>query len=79
MTNTAQVFEELRMEVHAHALEMVRLDQWAKDAYEKKKWVRVGELHTQREQIQGHRSMLLRQLWAISGRRRIQAALRAGY
>lgn len=79
MTDTGQVLEELRMECHAMAIDMVRLERWAAEAYGRKQWIRVGELHTQRQEVQGHRSMLLRQLWAISGRRRIQAALHAGY
>lgn len=67
---------ELRMECGSLARDMVRLEQWARDAYERRNWVRVGELHTQREGVQAYRSRLLRQMWIASGRRRIREALR---
>lgn len=70
------VMIDLAVEVRGLANEMVWLEQWAKEAYARKRWVRVGELHTQREEVQQRRSELMRELWSRRGGRRIREALR---
>ena len=67
---------ELRMECHALACAMVRLDRDADEARDQRRFVRVGDLNARRLDVQEHRSMLLRQLWVASGQRRIHEALR---
>jgi len=54
---------ELRIQSRELAHRMVQLEGWAREAYERGKWVRVGELHTQREEVQQQRSSLLREIW----------------
>jgi hypothetical protein len=54
---------ELRAEILQLARDMIRLEQWAKDAAERSRWPRVAELHTLREQVVERRSDLLRQYW----------------
>lgn len=79
MTDTGQILEELRMECHVMALNMVRLDSWARSAHHREDWVGEGEILVDREEIRARRSMLLRQMWAIQGRHNVREALRAGY
>jgi predicted nucleic acid-binding Zn-ribbon protein len=54
---------ELEMECTALAYEMVQLERWAAEAFERRQFVRVGELHEEREQVQQQRSSLLRRMW----------------
>jgi hypothetical protein len=58
-----EVVTEIRQECRDLAREMVRLEEWAREAYDKHRFVRVGELHSQREDVQAHRSELMREVW----------------
>jgi len=49
---------------------MVRLEMWAREAYRRRRFERVGELHHQREEVREHRSDVLRQLFQLRLRRR---------
>jgi hypothetical protein len=68
MTNVMTVETEQRVEIRHLARDLVRLDQWAKEAVERdtslKRWERVAELHTQRELVADRRYVLQREFWA---------------
>jgi hypothetical protein len=54
---------ELRIDCVTLARAMVRLEDWAHEAHERGRFVRVAELNDQREQTREYRSQLLRELW----------------
>jgi len=68
MKTTVETSMDLRMEIAQLAMDMVRLEEWAREAYQRRNWIRVGELHEQREQTQRYRSDLLRELWLLQGK-----------
>ena len=61
---------ETREEIRSLAITMVRLELAARVAAQRRQWVRVGELHTIREQTQERRSRLMREIWEPRRRRR---------
>lgn len=58
-----EVEVELAREVRQLALDMVRLEAWAREAAQRHRWIRVGELHAEREEVRACRSAKLRELW----------------
>jgi hypothetical protein len=56
----------LLQEVRQLALDMIRLETWAREAHARGRWNRVGELHTARDQARERRSALMRQIWGAS-------------
>jgi hypothetical protein len=54
---------ELRRDVRWLAYEIVRLDHWAEQAHERGNYIRMAELHIQRELARERRSALMRELW----------------
>ena len=70
MQTLSDVEGELRMETQALAHDIVRLEMWAREAYRRRRFERVGELHHQREEVREHRSDVLRQLFQLRLRRR---------
>lgn len=66
MTTEQQIQDQVTWLAH----DMVRLEEWAHDAYLRGNFVRVGELHTQREEVQAERSFLMRGLWLQASRQR---------
>ena len=67
--NAADVYMELVAEVSKLGRQMVYLEESAANAYSRKLWTIVGELHEQRSEVQAYRSELLRELWAYRRRR----------
>jgi hypothetical protein len=57
------VYVQMRQQCRELAHEMVMLEEWAREAHQRRQWIRVGELHGQREEVQRHRSALMRELW----------------
>lgn len=70
MPQADDVYIDLRERVRELARDMVRLEMEARRAYWRNDFVRVGDLHSEREQVQQHRSELLRQVWQMQRRRR---------
>jgi hypothetical protein len=58
-----EVEAELLFEIRQLAADMIRLEDWARDAAERRHFERVGELHWQRELAMERRSRLMRELW----------------
>jgi hypothetical protein len=67
---------ELRQACNRFARDMVRLERWAQAAYKRQNFARVGDLMHVREEVQMTRSAVMREMLAVSGRRRIREALR---
>jgi hypothetical protein len=67
---TTTTEQQVRDQITWLAQDMVRLEDWARHAYMSRNYVRVGELHTQREEVQAERSFLMRGLWLQASRRR---------
>ena len=63
---------ELLGEIRGLAQQMLRMDLWIREAYIRRKFVRVGELVTQREGVRQRRSDLMRDLFVLRYRRRVQ-------
>jgi hypothetical protein len=55
--------EELQMEIHALAVQMVRFETLARQSADMNRWQRVAEFHMQRDLAGERRSRLLRELW----------------
>jgi hypothetical protein len=53
----------LRQEIRELAYDMVQLEQWAREAYARRNWMRVGELNSQRDELRERRSALMREVW----------------
>jgi len=66
---------QLRTEIDRLAVEMLKLDQWARAAHDRGNYSREGELHTQRGDVQAERSWLLRALWHLEHQRETQVTL----
>ncbi len=54
---------ELLFEIRQLAMDMIRLEGWVRDAAERRRFDRVGELHWQRELAMERRSRLMREFW----------------
>jgi hypothetical protein len=54
---------ELLFEIRQLAVDMIRLEAWARDAAERRRFDRAAELHWQRELAMERRSRLMRELW----------------
>jgi hypothetical protein len=65
----ADVYMEMVAEIGNLGRRMVFLEEAAADAYNRKLWAVVGELHEQRADVQAYRSELMRQMWAYRRRR----------
>ena len=63
-----EVEAELLFEIRQLASDMIRLENWAREAVERRRFERAAELHWQRELAMERRSRLMRELW--SDRRR---------
>ncbi|MBV9322774.1 MAG: hypothetical protein JO352_03180 [Chloroflexi bacterium] len=63
-----EVHVELAREIRQLAVDMVRLEGWAREAANRSQFDRVRELHWQRELCMAHRSRLTRELWASRNR-----------
>jgi len=61
--NVAEAYLEMVGETSKLARQMVYLEDSARQAYERRLWSVVGELHEQRSEVQAYRSELLRELW----------------
>jgi hypothetical protein len=59
------VYLEMRIHSRELAHTMVQLDGWARDAYERGKFIHVSEINTRREAVQEQRSALLREIWSF--------------
>lgn len=68
--NAADAYMEMVGETSKLARQMVYLEAAAADAYHRKLWTIVGDLHEQRSEVQAYRSELLREVWAYRRRRR---------
>lgn len=66
--------EQLQTEIDQLAHDMVRLEQWAHEAWLRGNYTRVGELYTQREDVQAERSALIRGLWHLRTNQRAARA-----
>ena len=58
-----QVEAELLFEIRQLARDMIRMEDWARDAAERRRFDRVAELHWQRELALERRSRLMREFW----------------
>jgi hypothetical protein len=58
-----EVVVELLFEIRQLAMDMIRLEGWARDAAERRRFERVAELHWRRELAMERRSRLMRELW----------------
>jgi hypothetical protein len=54
----------LLFEIRQLALDMIRMEDWARDAAERRRFDRVAELCWQRELAMERRSWLMREMWA---------------
>lgn len=69
MTVTAaENYQAILYEANILARRMVYLDEAEAEAYSRKLWTLVGELHEQREEVREQRSDLLRQVWQYERR-----------
>jgi hypothetical protein len=59
-----EVESERLFEIRQLAHDMIRLEDWAREAAERRRFDRVAELHFQRELAMERRSRLLRDLWS---------------
>jgi hypothetical protein len=73
------VYVQMRQQCRELAYEMVMLEEWAREAHRRRQWVRVGELHGQREKVQSHRSRLMREIWEEEAFERRQRARLQAY
>ena len=60
---TTTYTEELQMEIHALAVQMVRFETLARQSADTNRWQRVAEFHMQRDLAGERRSRLMRELW----------------
>ena len=58
-----QVEAELLFEIRQLARDMIRMEDWARDAAERRRFDRVAELRWQRELALERRSRLMREFW----------------
>jgi hypothetical protein len=58
-----EVEVELLFQIRQLAVDMIRLEGWAREAAERRRFDRVAELHWQRELAMERRSRLMRELW----------------
>jgi hypothetical protein len=58
-----EVEAELLFEIRQLAVDMIRLEDWARYAAERQRFDHVAELHWQRELAVERRSRLMRELW----------------
>ena len=58
-----KVEAELLFEIRQLAADIIRLEGWARDAAERRRFDRAAELHWQRELAMERRSRLMRGLW----------------
>jgi hypothetical protein len=58
-----EIEAELLFEIRQLAVDMIRLEGWARDAADRRRFDRVTELHWQRELAMERRSRLMRELW----------------
>lgn len=71
MTVTAdEAYLEMVLETNKLARQMVYLEEAAREAYRRRLWTVVGELHDQREEVQACRSEMLRLVWPWQRRQR---------
>jgi hypothetical protein len=68
--NAEDVYFEMTAEAAKMARRMVYLEDAAREAYRRRLWTTVGELHEQRGEVQAYRSELLRDVWHWRRRRR---------
>ena len=69
MTVTAaENYQATLAETNILARRMVYLEEAAAEAYRRRLWTLVGELHDQREEVREQRSDLLRQVWQYQRR-----------
>jgi hypothetical protein len=54
---------EVLFEIRQLAVDMIRLEGWARDASERRRFDRLAELQWQRELAMERRSRLMRELW----------------
>jgi hypothetical protein len=73
--NVVDASVDMVAETNKLARQMIYLEESAADAYNRRLWTVVGELHEQRSEVQAYRSELLRHLWALRRRRRQQGYL----
>lgn len=66
----AEAQQDLVAEAAKLARQMVYLEEAAAEAYERRLWTVVGDLHEQRREVQEHRSELLRIVWQFERRQR---------
>ena len=58
-----EVEADLLFEIRQLAMDMIRLEGWARDAAERHRFEHMAELHWQRELAMERRSRLMRDLW----------------
>lgn len=66
---------EMLLETNKLARQMVYLEDAACEAYRRKLWTIVGELHDQRDEVQAYRSEMLRLVWQHQRRQRWRRGL----
>lgn len=70
--DVAEAYLEMVAETSKLAKQMIYLEASARQAYERRLWPIVGELHEQRGEVQAYRSELLREMWTWRRRHRRQ-------
>ena len=68
--NAVDAYLEMVGETRKLARQMILLEESAAEAYERRLWSVVGDLHEQRHEVQAYRSELLRDMWVWQRRQR---------